>query len=131
MLAAINKENCKRIMLKFTGSIALESSYLGNMTAPILRLPWDPGGLNWYRLEDKPNFMGEGLSATCPYEAVSGLPSWAVACLEPDGERTSKHIYHKIARRDLAWNGTDWTAASAEGLAWLVLRVCLVFFFFP
>ena len=52
-------------------------------------------------------------------------PPW-----EQDAEETRRHICDQRDRTDLAWNGTDWTTASAEGLARRESSVLLGFPFF-
>ena len=55
-----------------TGHGAKDDTVKGGM--PVI---WDPGGLPHCRLEDKPKFKGEGLSATLPNLWTTGRHSWA------------------------------------------------------
>jgi hypothetical protein len=71
-----------------------------------LVMPWDPGGSVWCRLEVKPTFKEEGLSAT----SLLGRHSWAWPALKTPGTTTN------TMERPYEWIGLDQNgkAASAE-----------------
>jgi hypothetical protein len=86
-------------------------------------VPWDPGGSTWYRLEVKPKFKGEGLSAT----SVAPLLGWprcysSWAC---PARRHQQQLFMRRRRTEAGRLGTERTGRRLRPRPGLACVCCL------